>query len=175
MYMGFRFWVKTSKVPVFNLQVQWMKLNEQYQGYWFFQDETDDMGLHRALGYHQIRDPIRWAEAIDMYENNPKKFLFLMKSVTNNMIEENWTKEWDRPTPYWEQYRSWTCYYILVKQMYLQNLFDAGIEEIKIRDQIELPDDVSIWYAYRPGDAPSPNLVYNKISGAISRVKSWVS
>jgi hypothetical protein len=165
--MGMRFWIATENEPKFNYQVQWMRLNEQSDdGFWFFQDEWEDMGLHMCLGYNS-GDPISKAELINEYENNPKNLLRRMMYVTDGMIEAHFNRSWIRPTPYWDNYRSQTIYYMKVKQMYLTALFTAKILCI-IPENRELPKEYPQWYYYKETDVPE-TMVFDKICGKLSK------
>lgn len=166
LYMGLRFWIKTEKEPVFNYQIQWMRLNEQAEdGYWFFQDEFDDCGLHRVLGYTYECNPKENRKLIREYKKNPYGLLFRMSRCTPHEIEQHFNSSWTRPVPYWEQFRAMTIYYMTVKQQYIRALLDANIVDIINMNREVGGPDVAQWYQYREYQ---PFIFYDKICGKIS-------
>lgn len=167
--MGIRFWIKTVKDPEFSFQVRMMRLNEQYQGRWFFQDEWEELGLLNIMDYNSAWFKAR-GDTGDHEAVNPLELLTQIVNITEEEIEEHFFHAFDRPTPFWDHYTLQAINYMRLKKRYVRELVNAGIESVECKN-VELPENYSQWYYYRDTPAVNRPPVYDKIVNEISRTR----
>jgi hypothetical protein len=145
-----------------------MRFNEKYMDTWFFQDEWEEFGLLNILGYNQEYIKRNYPDGISDSDSHIlfNKILF----ITEDEMEQQFFKTFDRPTTWWDKYQLEGINYMRLKQKYAKELDRARITSITCAN-MELPSVYSQWYYYRDTVAVNRPVVYDKISGEISRTR----
>lgn len=131
--MGLRLWIKTKNEPEFPLRVQWQFLNQALEidgeKWWFFQDEWEsDFTLYMCAGLTKT-DPNGTLQK--MYYKKHMELINILCNVTSNDIDTYFVGAWERPLPFWDNYRTLMISYIEAKRDYLTALKNASIIDTK--------------------------------------------